>query len=321
VDKFPNTSCDADHPKVLSFLSIIDNRSKEITLKLVTFRHQGIQQTGVLSEDASTVTAVPGSQDLLSLIENWDEAAAQIASSSGTAINIADVELLAPIPLPRRNIFCVGRNYVEHAKEFANSGYDATASATAQPEYPVVFTKAPSTVIGTGADIDPHTDVTSELDYEAELGVIIGKGGRGISRAEALDHVWGYTIINDVTARDLQKDHNQWFLGKSLDTHAPMGPWAVTRDEVGDGPLDLLCTVNGETRQKATTADLIFDIPTIIETISAGITLQPGDIIATGTPVGVGIGFTPPRFLTTGDVVEISISKLGTLRNRIGEGR
>jgi 2-keto-4-pentenoate hydratase/2-oxohepta-3-ene-1,7-dioic acid hydratase in catechol pathway len=290
-------------------------------LKLVTFRHQGIQQTGVLSEDTSTVTPVPGSQDLISLIETWDEAAPQLAASTEPPITVADVELLAPIPLPRRNIFCVGRNYVEHAKEFANSGYDATASATHQPDYPVVFSKAPSTVIGTGAEIDPHSRVTSELDYEAELGVIIGKGGRGISQADALDHVWGYTIINDVTARDLQKNHKQWFLGKSLDTHAPMGPWAVTRDEVGDGPLDLLCTVNGETRQKATTADLIFDIPTIIETISAGITLQPGDVIATGTPVGVGIGFTPPRFLTTGDVVEISISKLGTLQNRIGEGQ
>ncbi|NUT70940.1 fumarylacetoacetate hydrolase family protein [Pseudarthrobacter sp. C4D7] len=290
-------------------------------MKLVTFRHNGTQQTGVLNTDATTVTAVPGGQDLLSLIDNWDCAAAQLAASTGEAIPVADVELLAPIPLPRRNIFCVGRNYVEHAKEFANSGYDATASATPQPEYPVVFTKAPSTVIGTGADVDPHAGVTSELDYEAELGVIIGTGGRGISKADALDHVWGYTIINDVTARDLQKDHKQWFLGKSLDTHCPMGPWAVTRDEVGDGPLDLLCTVNGETRQKATTADLIFDIPTIIETISAGITLQPGDIIATGTPVGVGIGFTPPRFLTSGDVVEITISKLGTLRNRIGEGR
>lgn len=290
-------------------------------MKLVTFRYQGTQQTGVLNEDASTVTAVPGGQDLLSLIDSWDSAAAQLAALTGEAIPATEIELLAPIPLPRRNIFCVGRNYVEHAKEFANSGYDATASATAQPEYPVVFTKAPSTVIGTNADVDPHTGVTSELDYEAELGVIIGTGGRGISKADALDHVWGYTIINDVTARDLQKDHKQWFLGKSLDTHCPMGPWAVTRDEVGDGPLDLLCTVNGETRQKATTADLIFDIPTIIETISAGITLQPGDIIATGTPVGVGIGFTPPRFLSSGDVVEITISKLGTLRNRIGEGR
>ena len=290
-------------------------------MKLVTFRHNGSQQTGVLNTDATTVTAVPGGQDLLSLIDSWDGAAAELTALTGVAIPVADIELLAPIPLPRRNIFCVGRNYVEHAKEFANSGYDATASATPQPEYPVVFTKAPSTVIGTGADVDPHTGVTSEPDYEAELGVIIGTGGRGISKADALDHVWGYTIINDVTARDLQKDHKQWFLGKSLDTHCPMGPWAVTRDEVGDGPLDLHCTVNGETRQKATTADLIFDIPTIIETISAGITLQPGDIIATGTPVGVGIGFTPPRFLTSGDVVEISISKLGTLSNRIGEGR
>ncbi|WP_284976776.1 fumarylacetoacetate hydrolase family protein [Arthrobacter sp. efr-133-TYG-104] len=290
-------------------------------MKLVTFRRHGVQQTGVLNDDVSAVTAVPGGQDLLSLIDHWAEAANELASVTGEAIPVADVDLLAPIPLPRRNIFCVGRNYVEHAKEFANSGYDATASATAQPEYPVVFTKAPSTVIGTGADVDPHTGVTSELDYEAELGVIIGTGGRGISKGDALDHVWGYTIINDVTARDLQKDHKQWFLGKSLDTHCPMGPWAVTRDEVGDAPLDLHCTVNGETRQKATTADLIFDIPTIIETISAGITLQPGDIIATGTPVGVGIGFTPPRFLTSGDVVEISISKLGTLRNRIGEGR
>ncbi len=290
-------------------------------MKLVTFRRNGIQQTGVLNEDASAVTAAPAGQDLLSLIDNWDSAADQLTALNGEAIPVADIELLAPIPLPRRNIFCVGRNYVEHAKEFANSGYDATASATAQPDYPVVFTKAPSTVIGTGAEVDPHTGVTSELDYEAELGVIIGTGGRGISQAAALDHVWGYTIINDVTARDLQKNHKQWFLGKSLDTHCPMGPWAVTRDEFGDGPLDLHCTVNGETRQKATTADLIFDIPTIIETISAGITLQPGDIIATGTPVGVGIGFTPPRFLTSGDVVEISISKLGTLRNRIGEGR
>lgn len=290
-------------------------------MKLVTFRHLGTERAGVLSEDITTVIPVSGSQDLLALIDNWDEAAPQLAASSEGAISITEVELLAPIPVPRRNIFCVGRNYVEHAKEFANSGYDATAGATAQPEHPVVFTKAPSTVIGTGADIDPHTGVTSELDYEAELGVIIGKGGRGISKTNALDHVWGYTIINDVTARDLQKNHKQWFLGKSLDTHAPMGPWAVTRDEIGDGPLDLLCTVNGETRQKATTADLIFDIPTIIETISAGITLQPGDIIATGTPVGVGIGFTPPRFLSTGDLVEISISKLGTLSNRIGEGR
>ena len=153
-------------------------------------------------------------------------------------IPAADVELLAPIPVPRRNIFCVGRNYTEHAKEFAQSGYDATAGASHLPEYPVVFTKAPSTVTGPGAVVEPHTAVTSELDYEAELGVIIGTGGRGITKENALEHVWGYTIINDVTARDLQKNHKQWFLGKSLDTHCPMGPWAVTADEVGTEPLD-----------------------------------------------------------------------------------
>jgi 2-keto-4-pentenoate hydratase/2-oxohepta-3-ene-1,7-dioic acid hydratase in catechol pathway len=148
--------------------------------------------------------------------------------------------------------------------------------------------------------------------------VIIGRGGRGITRERALDHVWGYTVINDVTARDLQKTHKQWFLGKSLDTFCPMGPWAVTADEVGEGPLDLECRVNGELRQRASTADLIFDIPTIIETISAGITLQPGDVIATGTPKGVGIGFDPPKFLKPGDVVEIGISQIGTLTNRVG---
>ncbi|QTG80295.1 fumarylacetoacetate hydrolase family protein [Arthrobacter crystallopoietes] len=287
-------------------------------MKLVTFRHQGTELTGVLNQEAGNISPAAAGEDLVTLIGTWQESGPRLAASPAAPIPTAEVELLAPIPVPRRNIFCVGRNYTEHAKEFANSGYDATASASHLPEFPVVFTKAPSTVTGPGAAVDPHTAVTSELDYEAELGVIIGTGGRGITKENALDHVWGYTIINDVTARDLQKNHKQWFLGKSLDTHCPMGPWAVTADEVGTAPLDLLCTVNGETRQKATTADLIFDIPAIIETISAGITLQPGDIIATGTPVGVGIGFNPPKFLQTGDVVEISISKLGTLTNTIG---
>lgn len=290
-------------------------------MKLVTFLHQGAELTGVFDDAAGTVRPAAPGQDLVSLIGSWAEAGPALAASDGPVINLSDVELLAPIPVPRRNIFCVGRNYTEHAKEFANSGYDATASASHLPEYPVVFTKAPSTVTGPGAVVEPHKSVTSELDYEAELGVIIGTGGRGITRENALEHVWGYTIINDVTARDLQKNHKQWFLGKSLDTHCPMGPWAVTADEVGTGALDLLCTVNGETRQKATTADLIFDIPTIIATISAGITLQPGDIIATGTPVGVGIGFNPPKFLHSGDVVEISITGLGTLTNTIGDGQ
>lgn len=286
-------------------------------MKFVTFRHEDTVRTGVLDEETSRITPLANGEGLVEVIESWDTGAPEFAT---TTLNLDQVELLAPIPRPRRNIFCIGRNYLEHAKEFADSGFDATASASHIPEYPVVFTKAPSTVIGTGAEIDPHLNLTNGLDYEAELGVIIGTGGRNITRDQAMEHVWGYTNINDVTARDMQKKHAQWFLGKSLDTHCPMGPWAVTRDEIGDAPLDLLCTVNGEVRQQANTADLIFDIPTIIETISAGITLEPGDVIATGTPVGVGIGFTPPKFLAPGDVIEVSFSNLGTLRNQVGQG-
>jgi 2-keto-4-pentenoate hydratase/2-oxohepta-3-ene-1,7-dioic acid hydratase in catechol pathway len=182
-----------------------------------------------------------------------------------------------------------------------------------------VFSKATTSVVGSGAVVDPHHGVTRELDYEGELAVIIGPGGRGISREQAFDHVWGYTIVNDVTARDLQRDHKQWLLGKSLDTHCPMGPWAVTADEITDvGTLEVETTVNGERRQLAPVKDLIFDIPELIATISAGITLLPGDVIATGTPAGVGIGFSPPRFLTSGDVVEVSITGLGTLTNPVG---
>lgn len=287
-------------------------------MKFVTFRHEGTTRTGVLDADAAQITPLANGEGLVDVIETWDQSAPEFSTST---LSLEEVELLAPIPRPRRNIFCIGRNYLEHAKEFADSGFDATASASHIPDHPVVFTKAPSTVIGTEAEIDPHLQLTDGLDYEAELGVIIGTGGRNITREEAMNHVWGYTNINDVTARDMQKKHAQWFLGKSLDTHCPMGPWAVTRDEVGDEPLDLLCTVNGETRQQANTADLIFDIPTIIETISAGITLEPGDVIATGTPVGVGIGFKPPKFLAPGDVVEVSFSKLGTLRNQVGQGQ
>jgi len=187
-----------------------------------------------------------------------------------------------------------------------------------------VFTKPPSCVIGDGGEIARHRRVTDELDYEAELAVIIGRSGRDIPREEAAAHIWGYTIINDVTARDRQRDHKQWLLGKGLDTFCPMGPWAVTVDEVdpeGRGRPDLLltCRVNGELRQQARTTDLIFDIPAIIAEISSGLTLEPGDVIATGTPAGVGIGFRPPRFLQVGDEVAITITGLGTLRNRVAE--
>jgi 2-keto-4-pentenoate hydratase/2-oxohepta-3-ene-1,7-dioic acid hydratase in catechol pathway/alpha-beta hydrolase superfamily lysophospholipase len=214
----------------------------------------------------------------------------------------------------------VGRNYSEHAAEFAKSGFDATGSPDGQhvPECPVVFTKPAASVIASGDAVDPHTDITSALDYEGEIGVIIGRRASKVSRDEAMDYVWGYTLINDVTARDLQRDHKQWFIGKSLDTFCPMGPWAVTADEIDIYDLQLQTRVNGELRQDTNTSRLIFDVAAIIETLSAGITLEPGDVIATGTPVGVGIGFDPPKYLTTGDQVVVSAPGLGQLTNIIG---
>lgn len=227
------------------------------------------------------------------------------------------LRLRAPL-VPHRNVFCVGKNYHEHAAEFARSGFDTSAAkGETAPAAPVVFTKAPSTVVGTGDEVMPFTELTRQLDYEAELAVVIGKPGRGIRPEDAWDHVWGYTIVNDVTARDLQQKHRQWFIGKSMDTFCPMGPWIVTADEVDATNLTVKCWINGELRQDAVTSDLIFDIPTIIATLSAGMTLKAGDVIATGTPAGVGIGFSPPRFLVPGDLMKIEIGGIGTLENRI----
>jgi 2-keto-4-pentenoate hydratase/2-oxohepta-3-ene-1,7-dioic acid hydratase in catechol pathway len=251
---------------------------------------------------------------LQEIIAAGSDAAARLS----TAPTAESGKVLAPL-IPHRNIFCVGRNYAEHAAEFAGSGFDATGSPDGQhvPEYPVVFTKPAATVIASGDPIDPHTDITSALDYEGEIGVIIGRRASKVSKADALDYVWGYTLINDVTARDLQRDHKQWFIGKSLDTFCPLGPWAVTADEVDITNLQLQTRVNGELRQDTSTSLLIFDVPTVIETLAAGITLEPGDVIATGTPVGVGIGFTPPKYLQPGDEVTVTATGLGELRNVI----
>jgi 2-keto-4-pentenoate hydratase/2-oxohepta-3-ene-1,7-dioic acid hydratase in catechol pathway len=255
--------------------------------------------------------------DMTALIERQPSMAGISLPSDGLR-PMAGQRLRAPIPEPRRNIFCVGKNYHEHAKEFGQSGYDMSAGKGEDaPPAPVVFTKPASTVVGDQDDVLSFPEVTQQMDYEVELGVIIGRGGRGITEADALDHVWGYTIINDVTARDLQQKHRQWFIGKSLDTYCPMGPWIVTADEVDVTNLDVRCWINDELRQSANTSDLIFDVPTIIATLSAGMTLRPGDVIATGTPAGVGIGFKPPRFLKSGDVMKLSIGNLGTLTNRV----
>jgi 2-keto-4-pentenoate hydratase/2-oxohepta-3-ene-1,7-dioic acid hydratase in catechol pathway len=234
---------------------------------------------------------------------------------------LSEAFLEAPIPRPARNIFCVGKNYHEHAREFAASGFDSSAVAGAIPKHPIIFSKVPECVVAHRASVVIDPAVSRAVDYEAELGVIIGKGGRGIKAADALDHVWGYTILNDVTARDLQGLHSQWLIGKSQDTFCPMGPWAVTRDEIDLADTKIQCWVNGELRQSANTRDLIFDVPTLIETISAGITLAPGDVIATGTPAGVGIGFKPPKYLVPGDVVRIEIAGIGVLENEFVERR
>ncbi|MCW2905069.1 MAG: hypothetical protein JWO67_7334 [Streptosporangiaceae bacterium] len=293
-------------------------------MRLVTYRSEHGQGIGLVDpqDRLCDLTGLLGTADLAEVIEGWEEALARISRAGAQPGRpLAEIELLAPFPRPRRNVFCVGKNYREHAREFGQSGYDAGSGPAGDdqhlPAHPVVFSKPPSAVVGPGALIERHPDVARELDYEAELAVIIGPGGRDIPAAQALRHVWGYTIINDVTARDRQRDHKQWLLGKGLDTFCPMGPYAVTADEIDATALWIECRVNGELRQKAGTADLIFGIPELIETISAGLTLEPGDVIATGTPAGVGIGFDPPRFLRSGDVIEISISGLGTLRNSV----
>ncbi|WP_366656965.1 fumarylacetoacetate hydrolase family protein [Fodinicurvata sp. EGI_FJ10296] len=233
---------------------------------------------------------------------------------------LADIVIGAPISRPAKNIMCVGKNYYAHAVEFHSSGFDASsaAGAAAVPDKPVIFTKAHTSIAAPGAVIDTRLDPTGSTDYEGELAVVIGVGGRGIARDRALEHVYGYTIVNDVTARTIQHAHKQWFLGKSIDGYCPMGPCLVTADEIEDvEALELVTTVNGEVRQKASVADLVFDIPMLIETISHGIRLEPGDVIATGTPAGVGIGFDPPRYLKAGDSVAVTIEPIGTLTNPV----
>jgi 2-keto-4-pentenoate hydratase/2-oxohepta-3-ene-1,7-dioic acid hydratase in catechol pathway len=240
------------------------------------------------------------------------------SAPEGNGFSLEGAVFLPPFK-PSRNVFCVGKNYQEHAAEFSQSGFDqASTAGEITPTFPVIFTKAPETLIGNQASIPLHSAITSQIDYEAELGVIIGKGGRNIARADAYAHVWGYTIINDITARDLQKNHRQWFLGKSLDGFCPIGPWVVTADEFDPSDAFIRCWVNIELRQDANVNSLIFDIPSLIECLSAGIELRPGDIISTGTPAGVGIGFNPAKFLQPGDRIRIEIEGIGVLENTVG---
>lgn len=223
---------------------------------------------------------------------------------------LADVKILSPIPNPPKNILCVGKNYRNHVIEMG--------SEEDIPKHVLLFTKAPTSVIGHKDEIDPHLHITKELDYEGELAVVIGKKGKQINEEDAMDYVFGYTIVNDVTARNLQKQHTQYFLGKSLDTSCPIGPYLVHKSAI-ENPYDLKIktSVNNDIRQDGNTKDMIFSIEHIISTISQGTTLEPGDIIATGTPAGVGNGFQPPKYLQPGDIIEIEVEGIGVLENRI----
>lgn len=281
-------------------------------MKLATIVHRDVPVAAIIDEEARTAT--PLGREMLALIRSGVR-----PNAAADPIPLEMVRVLAPIPRPPRNIFCVGKNYHAHAHEFTRSGFDSSAkdAADAVPTAPIIFSKVPECVVANGDTISYPYGVSEKLDYEAELAVVIGRGGRGIAREDAYHHVFGYTIVNDVTARDLQSAHKQWLIGKSLDSFCPMGPWLVTADAVNPANLGVRCWVNDELRQDANTADLIFDIPTLIATLSAGITLYPGDVIATGTPAGVGLGFDPPRFLAPGDRVDIEIDGLGRLSNTV----
>ena len=294
-------------------------------MRLVTFSDAQGARIGVHDAasnsivDLSTGSRLPKEMTaFVALGKNGLQRARAAVKSGKGRIPADSVKLLAPFPRPARNILCVGKNYHDHAREFHASGFDASAGSDAIPELPIIFTKWPNSVIGPGEPIPSANDYTGSTDYEGELTAVIGEGGRNISQKDAYKHVYGYTIVNDATARTLQNRHKQWFLGKSLDGYCPMGPCIVTSDEIEDvTQLRLLTKVNGELRQDAYVSQLIFDIPTLIETISKVMTLEPGDLIATGTCAGVGIGFDPPRFLKPGDVVDITIEPIGTLSNPV----
>jgi 2-keto-4-pentenoate hydratase/2-oxohepta-3-ene-1,7-dioic acid hydratase in catechol pathway len=287
-------------------------------MRIASFELNGKREVGLVSSNGKTVTPLAltddearrGAQRLIDLLVDGNA----LPASAGQPVPISDVRLEAPLPLPRRNLWCVGRNYHAHAKELSASVFKDN---DANPEvWPIVFTKVPECVVGPHDDVLVPVGVSDQIDYEAELAVVIGKGGKNISKADALKHVFGYTVVNDVTARDVQMRHQQWDMGKSFDTFCPMGPWLVTADEFDGTKTRVRCWVNGELRQDGPTENMIFDIPTLIETISRGITLYPGDVIATGTPAGVGMGMKPPRYLKAGDVVRGEIDGLGAIENK-----
>ena len=282
-------------------------------MKLVTYLQNGMERVGLLSGDGSAVRPLP-CPDMNALIESGD--LGRIAAQAGEELSLEAVTLLAPIPRPRQDVICLGMNYRAHLEEAA--GYDAEAFAKERPTA-VYFSKRVTEAVPPEGVIQSHRGLVERLDYEAELAVILGRTARSVKAAEAGEYIFGYTIVNDVSARDVQTGHKQWYFGKSLDGFTPMGPCIVTADEIPFPPaLDISAKVNGETRQEANTALLINSIGEVLKELTAGMTLLPGTIIATGTPAGVGMGFDPPKFLRPGDVVECEVEGIGVLRNTVG---
>ena len=288
-------------------------------MKLVTYRENGAEKVGALTKDGTAILPLPV-PDMNTLIETLTlsqlSSAVTAAEGSGASVALADVELLAPIPRPRQDVLCLGMNYKAHASEAAK--YDADAFTKEKPAA-VYFSKRVSEAVAPGGVIQSHQDLVERLDYEVELAVILGKTAKHVKAAEAGDYIFGYTVLNDVSARDVQTGHKQWYFGKSLDGFTPMGPCIVTADEIAFPPaLGISSTVNGEPRQDSNTSLFLKSIQDVLEELTAGMTLLPGTIIATGTPAGVGMGFDPPKFLKPGDTVSCTIEGIGTLTNPVG---
>jgi 2-keto-4-pentenoate hydratase/2-oxohepta-3-ene-1,7-dioic acid hydratase in catechol pathway len=286
-------------------------------MRLASWTWGGRHHAGSISECGSEATPLAvarpelGALDLVDLLVRGEP----LPPATGPRLPVDAITLRAPLPQPRRGIFCVGRNYRAHAAELAGTVF--RSEMPQEDGWPIVFTKLAECVVGPHDPVRlPGAAVSVQIDYESELAVVIGRGGRDIRRGRAMEHVFGYTVVNDVTARDVQMRHQQWDLGKNFDTFCPMGPWVVTADALDGRDTRVRGWVNGELRQDGSTRDMIFDIPTLIETCSRGITLLPGDVIATGTPAGVGMGFEPPRWLREGDVVRVEIDGIGAIENR-----
>lgn len=280
-------------------------------MKLLSCEYKG-ETFAAVSDGKKAYKAAP---DMYALLDRLEGALPGPELLAGEGIDLGELRLLAPIPEPRQDVICLGMNYMDHSAEAAKWGKDDFMKNAGKAVY---FSKRAAYIVGPGGEIDPHFDIVDGLDYEAELAVVLGKDAYRVSKEDAFDYVLGYSVLNDVSARNLQKAHKQFYFGKSLDTHTTMGPWIVTRDELPGAPeLDIRCFINGEKRQDGNTRYMIFGVAEVIAELSQGMTLKAGTIIAMGTPAGVGMGFEPPKYLACGDVVRCEIDGIGVLENPV----